>query len=121
MGVSHPINEIITSELSTKQLLNISSVIYQQKEIDGNKLNQFTQLGKDAFKLEETRNIIIHSSYAGHSRQRKMIRQKSTAKTKRGFKLDYQEINAKEVNELADKMNELSKKFIGLIYSHGAE
>ena len=62
-GVKYPLNEIILSELSFKQLLNISAGIYKELEADTVKLDKFNQILKDSFALEQQRNTITHSFY----------------------------------------------------------
>ena len=85
IGVSYPINEIITSELSFKQLVNLTISIYKEIETDEEKLQTVTNICKKALQLEEKRNIIIHSYYGKASGDsEKVVRKKITAKSKKG-------------------------------------
>lgn len=64
MGTEYPINEIVTSELSFKQLTYITSSIIKSKERRKKKIEEFAQIYKELFQLEAVRNQILHSHYA---------------------------------------------------------
>ena len=116
LGTRQPLNQIIVSELSFKQLLNISSGIYRVIETDQEKLEKFDQILKDAFYLEERRNTITHSFY-GHNQETKIIvRHKNTSKGKNGYREQTEIINAESVNEIADQMNKTSIELGKMIF-----
>ncbi|MDD2891767.1 MAG: hypothetical protein PHQ95_02275 [Candidatus Gracilibacteria bacterium] len=117
LGTRQPLNQIIISELSFKQLLNISSGIYKAIETDKEKLAKFDQILKDAFYLEERRNTITHSFY-GHNKEAEIIvRHKNTSKGKNGYREQVEIINAKSVNEIADQMNKTSIELGKMIFN----
>lgn len=118
MRAPNPINEIITAELSFKQLLNISASIFHELEQDNERLSKFDQIVGNSYELEQKRNTIIHSFYGQNKKgDGIVIRQKTTAKGKKGFKRHYEELNAKEIDSIADTMSETSKELVKLIFA----
>jgi hypothetical protein len=108
MGTRQPLNQIIISELSFRQLLNISAGIYKVVETNQEQFAKFEKILKDSFVLEQQRNTITHSFY-GHNKKTKIIvRRKNTSKGKKGFIEQEGIINAEFVNKIADQMNETS-------------
>lgn len=116
IGAPQPLNQIVISELSFKQLLNISSWIYKVVEKDWRKLSIFEEMLKDAFALEQKRNTLTHSFY-GHDKKAKIVvRRKNSSKGKKGFVEHEEIIDAKAVNKIADEMDELSMKLKKMIF-----
>lgn len=116
-GIKYPLNGIILSELSYKQLLNISAGIYKELETDTEKLEKFNQILKDSFVLEQQRNAITHSFY-GHDENAKIIvRRKNSSKGKKGFKEQEEIINAETVNEIAEQIKDTSNELVKMIFS----
>jgi len=100
-GVKYPLNEIILSELSFKQLLNISAGIYKELEADTEKLDKFNQILKDSFAFEQQRNTITHSFYGQNGDLKIIVRKKNSSKGKKGFIEQTEIINADTVNKIA--------------------
>jgi hypothetical protein len=120
-GIKYPLNRIILSELSYKQLLNISAGIYKELETDIEKLEKFNQILKDSFVLEQQRNTITHSFY-GHDENAKIIvRRKNSSKGKKGYREQEEIINAETVNEIAEQMKEISTELVKMIFSMTSE
>jgi len=116
-GIKYPLNEIILSELSFKQLLNISAGIYKVIETNTDKLDKFNQILKDSFSLEQQRNTITHSFY-GHNKELKIIvRRKNSSKGKKGFIEQSEIINADTVNIIAEQIKVTSTELAKLIFS----
>jgi len=116
-GVKYPLNEIILSELSFKQLLNISAGIYKELEADTVKLDKFNQILKDSFALEQQRNTITHSFYGQNRDLKIIVRKKNSSKSKKGFIEQTEIINADTVNKIAEQINETSIELAKLIFS----
>ena len=117
LRTQQPLNQIVVSELSFKQLLNISSGIYKVLETNKEKLEKFDQVLKNAFYLEERRNTITHSFY-GHNQETKIImRHKNTSKGKNGYREQIEVINAESVNEIANQISELSSEIGKMIFN----
>ncbi len=108
------INQIITSELSFKQLVHISIAIYKEVEQDPIKIERFLEISKKLFDLEQRRNAIIHSNYG--TENNKIVRQKSTAKGKRGFRTQYEDLTTELMYEFANEIDDTSKQLGLLIY-----
>jgi len=116
-GVKYPLNEIILSELSFKQLLNISAGIYKELEADTEKLDKFNQILKDSFALEQQRNTITHSFYGQNRDLKIIVRKKISSKGKKGFIEQTEIINADTVNKISEQINETSIELAKLIFS----
>jgi hypothetical protein len=117
IGVLPPLNQIIISELSFKQLLNISAGIYKVLETNQEQLTKFDKILKDSFMLEQQRNIITHSFYGHNPKAKIIIRRKNTTKGKKGFIEQEELINAESVNKIADQMNETSIELGKMIFT----
>jgi len=118
MGIKEPINEIITSELSFKQIVNITSGIFREIEKDPEMIEQFNKILASAWKLEEERNKIIHSFYGrGDEPNDKIIRHKHSSKFKKGFKKDYQEVDAIYVNKISDEIKMVSIRLMQFLFN----
>jgi len=115
-GIKYPLNEIVVSELSFKQLLNISSGIYKELETDSKRLDKFNQILKESFVLEQQRNTITHSFYGHNENTKIIIRRKNSSKGKKGFKDEEEIINSDTVNEIAQQMKATSAELIKLIF-----
>jgi len=116
-GIKYPLNEIIVSELSFKQLLNISSGIYKELEADTEQLKEFNQILKNSFVLEQQRNRITHSFYGHHEKKKIIIRRKNSSKGKKGFREQEETIDADTIYKIAEQMEETSKRLVKIIFS----
>lgn len=116
-GIKYPLNGIILSELSYKQLLNISAGIYKELETDIEKLEKFNQILKDSFVLEQQRNTITHSFYGHNENAKIIVRRKNSSKGKKGFKEQEEIINAETVNEIAEQIKDTSNELVKMIFS----
>tara|TARA_R110000868_G_C10687200_1_gene747985 strand:- start:320 stop:811 length:492 start_codon:yes stop_codon:yes gene_type:complete len=113
IGSTTPIvNQIITSELSFKQLINISIAIYKEVQLDEEKVNEFLNLSKDLFTLEQRRNSIIHSNYGALNNY--VVRQKTSSKGKKGFKMQQEDLTPEALIEFVCNIESASSK-IGII------
>ena len=120
MKTVHPINEIVTSELSFKQLINITlSILKITHETEPGKLTHITNLLKKSFELEQKRNSITHSFYGTSDEvDTKIIRNKITSKGKAGFQRHVELIDAAMVNTLADTMEGVSSSIALIIFDY---
>lgn len=115
-GSPQPLNQIITSELSFKQLLNVSAGIYREIEPDLKKIGIFEEILKESSEMEQKRNTVTHSFY-GHNRKTKtIIRRKNTVRRAQGLVEHEEKIDAETVNKIADQINNLSIKLKQLIF-----
>ena len=117
LGTRQPLNQIVISELSYKQLLNISAGIYNAIETNQEQLSKFNQILKDSFLLEQQRNTITHSFYGYNEKTKIIVRRKNTTKGKKGFREQEEVINAETVNKIADQMNETSIELKKMIFN----
>jgi len=117
IGTRPPLNQIIVSELSFKQLLNISAGIYKVLETNQEQLAKFAKILKDSFMLEQQRNTITHSFYGHNQKAKIIVRRKNTTKGKKGFIEQEELINAEFVNKIADQMNKTSLELGKMIFT----
>lgn len=120
-GIKYPLNEIILSELSFKQLLNISAGIYKKLEFDTERLDKFNQILKNSYIMEQQRNTITHSFYGYNEKTKIIVRRKNSSKGKKGFKEQEEIINAETVNKIAEQIKDTSVELVKMIFSMNEE
>jgi hypothetical protein len=113
IGSNTPIvNQIITSELSFKQLVNISVAVHREVESNEDKIEKFYEIAKKLFALEQRRNAIIHSNYG--SQNKLVVRQKASAKGKKGFRIQYEDLTPEMIMAFNEEIETVSRQ-IGII------
>lgn len=110
LNLDNKTGNIITAELSFKNKVNLFATLYITLK-DTYKFNVYPGFEKEHFneiikalnKCEELRNQVIHSrfSFIEHDKQR-IIRTKTTAKQKLGFKVINEETNVPKLFNIAD-------------------
>ncbi len=105
IGAGQQVGEIITSELSFRNLLALLSSLYRLRKTDKKDINKLTELLKKAEGFERKRNQIIHSIWAVNMTDpQSLIRYKVTAKRKNGLKHTLEKKTVDELNRIADEM-----------------
>ena len=108
LGIDARYEEAITSELSFRSRLCILSSLFKLKYVE-DKYPKYTAKFKElvglAFKVEERRNSIIHSLWAGEGEIATRI--KVTAKAKRGRQITDESFNAEALNDIASDMRDI--------------
>lgn len=116
LGVASPLNQIVTSELSFRQLLNVTQGIYNVVESNDERLANFNEIVRNANILEQQRNKITHSFYGQQEESQNIIRYKNTTKGKQGFKEQKEIVNAESINKIACEISELSTELMKVLF-----
>ncbi|MCJ7778180.1 MAG: hypothetical protein MUP16_07700 [Sedimentisphaerales bacterium] len=101
---------IITAELSFRQKINLFCSLYKRLPQKDN--NVIEQLRKELSDVEEKRNRITHSFLISVSDGTKAqdMRIKYSAKGKKGFTIDYEEISPDNLNKIAGEIAQITGK-----------
>ena len=112
IGAGQQVGEIVTSELSFRNLLALLSSLYRFRKTKQEDIEKLDSLLKRASALEEQRNQVVHSTWAiNMSDPNSLSRYKVTAKQKSGLKHTVEEKTIEELNHIADEMVSLMKTF----------
>ncbi len=116
MRSGYPINELVLSEFSFRQLINVSVGIYKLYEPSKEEYAEFQSIVKRATHLEQQRNTITHSFYGTHEKTKSIVRYKNVTRAKSGYKKQREEITAASVLAIAMEIEETSLDLGGLMY-----
>lgn len=116
MNTGYPFNELVLSELSFRQLINVTVGLYDLFEPTKDEHSRFKDIVKRAFYLEQQRNVITHSFYGMHEKSKTIVRHKNVTRAKSGYRQQRQEINANNILFIAQDIEELSFDLGRLIY-----
>jgi hypothetical protein len=95
------VGEIITCELSFKNLTGLLSSLVRQKSGDAGMLSALEAMMAKCLQAEEARNVLMHSAWKRQPDSDMPIRSKTTAKLK-GLKRVEEEITPAKIAETAD-------------------
>jgi|JI6StandDraft_1071083.scaffolds.fasta_scaffold12290_3 hypothetical protein len=116
MNAGYPFNELVLSELSFRQLINVSVGLYDLFEPTKDERSRFKDIVKRATLLEQERNTITHSFYGMHEKSKTIVRHKNVTRAKSGYRQQRQEINANNILFIAQDIEELGFELGRLIY-----
>lgn len=116
MNTGYPFNELVLSELSFRQLMNVSVGLHELLESDKMKRDRFKQIVKRATSLEQERNTITHSFYGMETKTKTIVRHKNVTRIKGGYRQQRQEITANNILVIANEIEQLSLDLGLLIY-----
>lgn len=109
LDLEQEIGEIVTSELSYKNLLNLFSSLYHKLKIDFHfnaipnyEEGYFKALLKALYKCDEMRNQILHSTIIQNWQTKKIVRKKITSKAKSGLKKIEHDVDIPYLFNVAD-------------------
>lgn len=107
MNTGYPFNELVLSELSFRQLMNVSVGLHELIEPNKSERDRFREIVKRATSLEQERNTITHSFY-GQTNKNTIVRHKNVTRIKGGYRQQRQEITANNILAIASEIEELS-------------
>ncbi len=114
------VGKIITAELSFKNLRGLVSSLYLDRHGQDKDYANLKALLSEAQMIEEIRNSIIHSIWAGGKDKDHITRMKTTAKEKKGLKFQFQELSAKDLKDFALRIqkchNNIHHFYITLVF-----
>lgn len=116
MNTGYPYNELVLSELSFRQLVNVAVGLYELFEPSKEERSKFKDIIKRATLLEQQRNTITHSFYGMHERSKSIVRHKNVTRAKGGYRQHREEITAEAVLCIAYDIEEVSFDLGSLIY-----
>jgi len=109
LELEHDIGEIITAELSFKNLINLFSSLYHRlkdkyhfNSLPNYEKGYFKELLKALYKCEELRNQILHSTIIRNWKTKEIVRRKTTSKAKVGLKKTESEIDIPYLFNVSD-------------------
>jgi hypothetical protein len=103
------ISQIITAELSFKQLRALTTSLYLERRGEDADFETVRALMRRAADLEEKRNRITHSIWAAGATAETVTRIKTTAKEKRGIRFDFEkEVGEHDLAAIADDIKRLA-------------
>ena len=102
------VGQIITSELSFRNLLNLLSSLYLEKKGQDDKSEKLNDLLKKANEIEGTRNGITHSIWGAGKDIEHITRIKTTAKQKAGLRFVFEEVSASSLSDFATEIKTLA-------------
>lgn len=116
LNVDNVKGQIITAELSFKQLIGLlSSLVIEKLGEEHQFYQEFKELKKKLYEFENFRNIIAHSIWA-HDQEfsnDKATRMKLTSKEKKGLKCQHEEIG---LNDIIEKLEEVGDAQVKLSF-----
>lgn len=109
----HRIAQIVTAEMSSKNCRSLLRSLYQERCGEDAGFKELCRLNKSARDLEERRNQIIHSRFAGGSPSCDTItRIKTTAKERQGLRHQVETIDVAAIKSIADDMKRLHSEYM---------
>ncbi len=109
--------QIVTSILSFKNKINLLSALYQHRFPAEKPFKDLEEIRKKLNKANEKRNDLVHSTWLAHS---KKIKPKSSEK--KGFKLNFEDMEASEIDKIADLIAgvsyEMQKFYFHIVSKH---
>ena len=106
------IGQIITAELSFKNLRAILISLYLERHGEDDDFIKLRDFMKRAGQTEDKRNQIIHSVWAVGKDKDHITRIKTTAKEKHGIRFKFEEVSAENLQEFAKDIIILSEELL---------
>jgi len=106
------IGQIITAELSFKSLRALLASLYIERYGEDADYETLKSLNKRAANLEDKRNLITHSIWGAGDTDESVTRMKTTAKEKRGMRLQSQSMDVLALQRIAKDMKLLSGEYV---------
>jgi hypothetical protein len=107
---SQRISQIITAELSFRNLRALVTSLYRERHGEAADFETLRELMKRAGQLEEKRNQITHSIWGAGKCPGTVTRIKTTAKETRGIHFDFQDVSADDLDTVANEIKTLAEE-----------
>ncbi len=109
LDANQRIGQVITIELSFKNLRALLISLYIEKHgKEDEDFKRLRELMTRAGQVEEKRNQITHSTWGYNSDTKTITRMKATAKEKRGFRFQHENISAEDLSKFAAEIRILT-------------
>jgi len=106
------IGRIITAELSFRNLRALLISLYLERHGDDDDYKILNSLIRRAAKLENDRNLIIHSTWGAGKDANHITRIKTTAKVKHGIKSQFINVSVDSLKATAEELRNLADKIM---------
>ena len=100
--------QIVTAELSFKNKVALFSSLFQYRFPDEEPFERLKAIRKKLRVASEKRNQLLHSVWAASGHKDSSTRTKTTAKEKTGINFEFEKMNVKDINKVADFIAELA-------------
>ena len=105
IGQDIRIGEIVTAELSFRNLISLLFSLYKYRKSNQHDINHMEKICKKALDLESKRNKVIHSIWAVNDKiEDDILRIKVTAKYKHGLKHTYERTDTSELHKISQEI-----------------
>lgn len=101
---------VVTAELSFAHKLHLLGAFHKLREADPAVQQDADKLLREAGRVAEKRNGIVHAYWTLDDSGESMLRIKTTAK-QRGFRVDMGPVSPQELDELANWIGDVEEKF----------
>jgi hypothetical protein len=102
------IGQIITAELSFKNLRALLISLYLERHGEDENFNKLRELMKRAAEIEAKRNQITHSIWGAGKDADTITRIKTTAKERHGIKFQFEEVTSDALSIVANEIKQLA-------------
>ena len=106
LGTEPTVGQIVTAELSFKGLLNLIGCLGQHRFGGQPLMAELEAALTQCAKVEEDRNVLIHSNWFAGQTDDDVHRIKITAKRKSGRRVQFQQIQPEEIEKVAQRIAE---------------
>jgi len=103
------IGQIVTAELSFKQLLSLLSSLYRHTRKDETKIKELDNLLKRAFQVAEKRNVICHSIWGAGGTSKTITRIKTTAKISKGLRRQFEQTTVEDLDSIIKEIRDVTE------------
>ena len=102
------LGQIITAELSYRNQLALLSSVFLHRAPDAEQQTELERLVSRALKIEQERNIIVHSWWGSGDSPQTITRLKTTAKISKGLRHQFVRMTVADLNTIADDIEQLT-------------
>ncbi|MBN3761162.1 hypothetical protein [Burkholderia sp. Ac-20365] len=109
LGLKATKGQAVTAELSFKNLRALAASLYIERHGAGPKTVDFAKLIQRIRSVEEQRNQITHSVWAGNDAGQ-IVRIKTTAKEGRGVEMKHHEVTVSDLTKISTEIKRLASE-----------
>ncbi len=120
VGPDQKVGQMVTVQLPYGKLCVLASSLFNYRFVGTPFALEFEALIKQSLKLEEQRNQLFHSAWMTDDASGEISRLKRTLKLGKELAYNSPAMNPDEIDELADKMNQVATELCQLLNATGA-
>lgn len=115
IGGEQQMGQIVTAQLSFRQLVDLSCSLYRFQVSDPAVLAELEGIRKSLHEAEGRRHRIIHSGWAAGPESGAGLRSKIVARAKQGLQYQFEKVTATDIDSLADFLATLADEIVQLM------